>query len=271
MPKMCFFKLHRGSESTLKEIEIGDIVRRDKELAKYIAQLESIGAKGFQQKGNIFITSTKFAPRDCSEDEVRAEMFKQCGVRDNVYSHRMYVLARMHSQLKDEADNPVFQENAPKFFDFEELKKVLGAEIEKYRELYETISQDPAHHAKRTISHNDAKEDNWFNKYVLGDFANASPGVEYKDIARSMLDQKDGFKHALDTESVSENIEDYIKIAAEINYELDDAKSVPERVFEIIFTESLRIAYFQKDRGQKQKIIDGYMTVAEKYFKELTC
>jgi hypothetical protein len=255
--KNLFPKIHRGKAKAEKEIEISDLVRTNKELSPYIAKIQKLGQDTYMSND--------------SETFLIATDFVQGNMEGNIYEHRMGVLAMLHTALKEQLNNPIFEPNVPQFMDYDELDGCLKLDG-KYKTKYNEIVSNEQHNTKRTISHNDAKEDNWFGGFVLGDFANAAPGTEYKDIARSLLDEKDGFILAKNKSEVSRYIDSYIISRSEKDEEFREEadqegfkETFKERVYEAMFTESLRIGSFKEIREQGKDIVDQYLSVAEVY------
>jgi len=261
-PKVCL-----GKKRAQKEVEISDIIAKHKDLAKYTTKV--FGKDLANEELSLIYSKIEDGIPEAKE---KIKLFNKLDINDDVNNHRMYVLAMLHTELKDEVDNPIFEENVPNFYDIEEYMDRIAnyylndVNLFNMNELYNKIKNDPVHNEKKVISHNDAKEDNWFNDYILGDFANASAGTEYKDIARSLLDESNGFKTIKDTEKVSDCINNYIKIRSDLDndFEPEDFK---QRVYECIFTESLRIGYFKEKRHLEP---GHYISISKMYFNLLT-
>jgi hypothetical protein len=198
------------------------------------------------------------------------------------FDHQMYVLALLHTGLKDQLDNPKLQRTSKDFYSFDELVDSL-AQGNEYRfdsnicrELYDEIVEKHRAYTPRVMTHNDAKWDNWFGRHdrqVLGDFGSAEPGQEYKDVAKVMLALWLGPEHTsipekswdkqLDNFGESETdhhihsmyhrfqvvmtaIDNYIKIRSKLDEDFEeDAADFRLNVYERIYTESLRTAYYK--------------------------
>jgi hypothetical protein len=283
MPKMCFFKLQLGRQRAEKEIEIDSLTQRNPRLYRHIAKIEPVGDSGMVGRGDIFVTSTRFAEGMHVYDDEEEAFMDRCGVDLDMDNHRMYVLALFHAELKEEINNPKLQATSRDFFGFDEIservKAYLGEDkaeylgIDNLAPIYNHVVRKHRQMAPTTVTHNDAKWDNWFEGSVLGDFGSVEPGQEYKDIANAMLTKGKGFALAKDRERVDRLIGEYIKIrqAAE---EEKGRIFVPDQdfrqnVYERIVTACLRTAYYKSGKSHtrvdNKKLVGNLIDVARTY------
>ncbi|MBT7903665.1 hypothetical protein HN587_07415 [Candidatus Woesearchaeota archaeon] len=264
-PKVC-----RGQTSAQKESNIGELVKHNSQLKKYVSQVYDFNNGNLLGENETFVVCSKIVDETKEPNQDKLELFKKLGITDGIFSHRMYVLSMLHTELKTEVNNPTFKPTVKQFFSYDRIKEELGDLVEPFEKVYTNITKNKAHYEKRTITHNDAKEDNWFASQVLGDFSGAAPGPEYKDLARSMLDEEDEFTFATDISKVDEQINNYFKLRTHADSEFTlNSTTFRRRVHEAMLTESLRLACFMKKDYKKREKVEGYLKVAKTYHESL--
>ncbi len=265
-PKVCLSR-----ETSEKEQEISRIAQKNPRLESYVARVVEFENNNELRSDRFHVVCTKIVGIDMMEDADKYVLFKQLRIGSDVFNHRMYVLSLFHTELKGQTSNDKIQANVPYFFTFSRLKKGLGKFgrfIEGFKEDYNRIITSAEHNEKRTISHNDAKADNWFNDAVLGDTSNASPGTEYKDIARSLMDIENPDRYSIvsDISKILCYIDSYASIRESIDPGFKvDRQEFRKNVLEAAFVESLRLAYFKKQRTKEEPLVDAYIALAHLY------
>ena len=260
-PKIC-----QGRTAAEKETKIGQIVEENTQLAKYVSQVCDFNDGDLVGENDLFVVCSKIVDEEKNNDQTKIDLFKSLDLDDSDYNHRMYVLSMLHTELKSELDNPVFKPTVKQFFSFSRLEKELGEGIKPFEQVYTNITKNKEHYQKRTIAHNDAKEDNWFRGRVLGDSSNAAPGTEYKDLARALLDETNNFELAQDVDKVSGYIDNYVLLRENVDSDFAVNKDTfRKRVHEAMLTESLRLAQFRNKCWNTKGAVKGYLTVAKVY------
>ena len=251
-----------------KEEEMCRVLQAHPVLGKYTVKIYKI-------LGNepTCVVCTKIV-EDTPIDE---EALKKLGIESSPMSHRMYVLAHLHSYLKDQINNEkINKTEVPQFRDFNYiLKGSWSEEQEKFmkepktRKLYEKIIQEHAKDKPRTIIHNDAKWDNWFGN-VLGDFADACAGTEYKDIANALLLRNENNRimpFALIKKDVNDQINNYITVRKSIEPKFKPGRNFARKVKEMIYVQSIRLAR-NKLQFNDNGIVDNLiLDIAKNYEK----
>jgi len=184
----------------------------------------------------------------------------------NIYTHRMYMLARVHTELASLLDNEMFHKHTVDYLrPINDIEQSLG-KLEWHEELgYDSLykkhmlmQKDPT-----TVIHNDAKWDNWFSGWYLGDFCDAVAGQEHKDIARAVLDVQNRDDRLTLAQA-------YYDIRSRIVNPLEQSRErFVQDVEEMIFLEGYRLARFMndKDRGKAKEL----RAIAQEHFQALTC
>jgi hypothetical protein len=260
-PKVC-----RGRDAAEKEHQVSKIAERNPSLGKYLSQVYDFNSGQVVGNDDLFIVCSKIVTENEINDLEKSDLFAKLNIEEDDYSHRMYVLSMLHTELKSELDNPVFKPTVKKFFSFSTLEKELGEEVKPFERVYTNITKNKEHYQKRTIAHNDAKEDNWFQGRVLGDSSNAAPGTEYKDLARALLDESNGFELAQDVSQVTNYVDNYILLRENVDSDfVVNKEQFKKRVYETMLTESLRLAKFRNKCWKKENTVPGYLAVAKTY------
>lgn len=251
MPKNRAFKISNVAKAK-KEIAIERIIQQDAILSRYCIKTHKIGDKGYIQNGDDAIVTT---------DAV--EVNKEFSYAQLSYPQRLEVLARFHTRMKDEVNNPEFSHTVAYLRPWEDVREI--SKDESFEMLYKMILDKYSHLEPTTIIHNDPKWDNWFGGHILGDFGDACPGTEYKDVARALLDKDTNFQLIHDNNFVEQNIKHYIDERQKLDAEFKPVKDFYKNVKELIFIESLRLARFKAQKEDNKNIVNGLLEVAKKY------
>ena len=141
----------------------------------------------------------------------------------------------------------------------------INSKLIQLRDQYHDVVNRHRQHKPTTVSHNDAKWDNWFHGKILGDFGSATIGREYKDLARVLIDPDDDFSFTFNEENVRDAIDSYLAIRRQVDPEFrENPNEFRKNVYEMLFVESLRIASY-KAQNQSANLATGLLGVAEKY------
>jgi len=287
-PKVCM-----GRSLYEKEKLVSQIASKNDQLAKYTTKVYNFNNGGSLDNENLFIVCTKIIGQDRKDeanektkntkdnektlDHVKQELFDKLGIEDDKYNHRMYVLSMYHTEMKNHVDDVLFNKRTyAEFFSFNKLKMGLcdtieqEQDFEKYKRLYENISKNSEHYEKRTVAHNDTKDDNWFDSEVLGDYSGAAAGAEYKDIARALLDQGFELESGCDIGKVIEYVGNYVKLRNHFDNDFVVKNTFTKRSIERVFTESLRLARFvEMSYEYDNSVVKNYLDVADTVFDYL--
>lgn len=258
MPKNRGFKITTVVKAK-KEIAIDEIISQDKILSQHCIKTHRIGRNGYIENGDYAIVPT---------ESVQAEKEKKFSDAFVEYSYRLGVLAAFHTRMRSEIDNPLFNSSVTYFRMWGDIKKGICKKISDDKgigQLYGGLVKKHSRARPTTVIHNDAKWDNWFGGYVLGDFGDACPGTEYKDIARALLDKETDFKLVRDDRFVERCVNEYIKLREKYDVKFKLVKNFCRNVRELIFIESLRLARSKAQMIGNDKIIDGLLDVARHY------
>ncbi|MDP6293503.1 MAG: hypothetical protein QF486_01375 [Candidatus Woesearchaeota archaeon] len=256
-PKVC------AGPASEREVLLSEIAQQNEFLRPYTIEVAGVGTS----HGDTHVVLTKIVDEGTGWTTASTILSDNFDIEPSLYSSRMYVLAGWHKIMRPYKDRAEFVPNQPHFLAWDVFKKTLGDRIEKYENLYIAIASNPAHHEKKTVSHNDAKDDNWFQGIVLGDYSNASVGAEYKDVARSMECRHDDNKIALSVELTTEQVENYKSIRSN----MDDAfteEDFSDRVYEAMFTENLRLANWNAILGDQGRM-EAHLRIADVWFNYL--
>ncbi len=259
-PKDLFPKICKGKDKYNKEIEI----RRVLDENGLDQDINSAYDLGELRSNELYVLCSKIEKEENEKENIG----------DN-YSHRMKILAKLHTVMKDELDNDKLAKKVVNYFrDIEyimESGRISSSDIsdKKTKELYESIRQ---RHEKElenptTIIHNDTKWDNWFNGYKLGDFGDCCAGTEYKDIARALLDKETDFENIKNIAWVDEKINEYINNRTDKEFNREEFNL---KIKETIFLESLRIAKYRSTIDYNNDLVDRLVSVAEVYKNHLS-
>ena len=260
-PKVC-----QGKDVAVKEHLVSEIAGNNPILGRYLSQVYNFGNGQMIGDNGLFVVCSKIVDENNEVDDDKITLFEQLNINADDYNHRMYVLSMLHTELKSELNNPNLKPTVKQFFSYSTLENVLGDKIKHFEKVYTNITKNKEHYRKRTIAHNDAKEDNWFKGMVLGDFSNAAPGTEYKDLARALLDESNSFELAKNVDSVSGYIDNYLLLRENVDSEFAVNKDqFKKRVYECMLTESLRLAKFRNGCWKKENTVEGYLAVANVY------
>ncbi|MFT4311840.1 MAG: hypothetical protein ACMXYF_01280 [Candidatus Woesearchaeota archaeon] len=182
---------------------------------------------------------------------------------------RLYTLSAIHSLPYDsqfETDKPyvitaerfadIFSNNLKKYQKKREL--LTFTQKQEYGNLSSTISdlfltglrtgEGPSYHelerkyAQRkyqTITHDDAKADNWVSDSQITDLGSVRIGTPSRDIAFSLLDVIDLNKNIDD--QVESAVNTYFRISREQNFKIRD-KPTAQEVVELLYLDGLRLA-----------------------------
>lgn len=254
-PKVC------AGPASKKEMMASLLAREDSMLAPHVAEIRAIG-----EGDKYHVVLSKLVDDTC-KDAVQSVFFDKWEMEANVYNHRMYVLAQWHRVMSKHKDNPVFVPTLPRFFAWDELQASLGNRVAHYEAMYRSIAENPAHHEARTLSHNDAKDDNWFKLCVLGDYGNIAPGPEYKDVARALECEADNNHVLKDTEKAGKYVRNYMLIRTFIEPGVV-LENFEQHVYEAIFTENVRLAYWYQRFDDDEKV-QQHLEIAELWFNYL--
>jgi hypothetical protein len=274
MPKNCAPKISRSKKVALKEIVIGEALASIESIARYFVKIERVGEEGFIKSGkNRFITFSRAVPIEIDGDEYKDRRMFEAGVEDNPVNYKMYVLSLFHTHLKDRLEDSRLKQVGKDYFDFGDVSDTISGAIPEFSERIESLREDYGrivdHHKllePRVMAHNDAKWDNWFNGVILGDYGSVSPGREYKDLARALLDPTDGFDGLLNIDNTGVAVRDYIALRRKVDRDFDDSgEDLKDNVYGALVIESLRIAKYKS--GMDRELTDGLIKVAETYSK----
>ena len=270
MPKNRAFKICNPNQA-IKDLAVNEITSSDEIFYRYCVHVYSIGEKGYiEHEGNAIVATD--AVNNVHDTKL---LIHSLGLDDNIYSHRLAVLAAFHSRMKSELGNPSFASTVDYLRPWNAIEKGLeafGFRIEKpseTKELYSSLREKHLAESPTTIIHNDPKWDNWFKEYILGDFSDCSPGTEYKDIARALLDKETDFSLVCDNSWVDSNIETYVSARRKLDPKFKILEDFGAKVKELIFMESLRLARFEAQNNNRF-IAENLLSVA-KYYKEALC
>tara|TARA_Y100000310_G_scaffold313411_1_gene361760 strand:- start:5869 stop:7539 length:1671 start_codon:yes stop_codon:yes gene_type:complete len=259
--KDVFPKVYEGKEKADKELEIGRILSTQ-ELSSHLALVDRV----VNASDDRFVACSRIVTEQ-RDDDRKDELFASLGIESNSINHRMYVLALLHSSMKDEVDNPILSEPTVQYLrPFSQVVDGLpaGSFVDFSTEkLYEGIRV--AHEVEKptTIIHNDSKWDNWFNGTTLGDFGDSCAGTEYKDLARALLDAESNFALVQDVNYVEKAISNYLALRSELDQ--FESADFARKVKELIFVESLRLARYKNAVGGSSDVVQGLLSVAETY------
>jgi hypothetical protein len=262
VPKNSAVKISNSRKVAVKEVCVGRILEEDLLLSRYSVHPIMLGEDGYIRSRGKFITMSRAAPVCLASDPYKRKLFNELGLEETVTNHKMYVLSAFHTNLKHEILNPSLELVGSDFFEFERIRQrltpILGeTEIESLKEPYESVVFKHKSYDSRVLTHNDAKEDNWFGGEILGDYGSVCPGREYKDIARALIDL-DGIK-TTDREYVDSAIRAYYSLRGMMDGDLmeegiESYKEFKERVYEMIFCESLRLSQFKSQTNREHAI-----------------
>ncbi len=272
IPKNLAPKISKSEKMVERELIIGELVGNDQDLVKYCVSQIRIGKKGYVRVRNGFLTFTRSAPKFLERDSHKEEIFSRTGTQETDLNHRLYVLSLLHSRLKYFRFDQRLASDDKDYFEFGDIIGSLAdgnpeieIRLQSLRENYKSVVKKHRQFDPTTISHNDAKWDNWFHGKILGDFGSASIGREYKDLARVLLDPEKKFRSTLNEGNINRAIESYILIRREMDSGFsENTNEFRDHVYEMLFVESLRIASY-KAHMKSQSLVAGLLSVAEKY------
>lgn len=271
MPKNHAFKICKP-EQARKDIAVNEIIASDSLLSKYCVHVYPIREKGYIEHKDIAILATD-AVQNVPDTKLLTD---RLSLKNNVYIHRLAVLAAFHTHMKSELDNPVFTNTIDYLRPWNIIEEGLEnsgfkiEDVEDTRELYSNLRQQHLTETPTTIMHNDPKWDNWFKEYVLGDFSDCAPGTEYKDIARALFDKETNFSLVCDNSWVDSNILSYVSARKQLDSEFEPLEDFGTKVKELIFMESLRLARFKAQNKDNIGIVNGLLSVA-RHYQEVLC
>lgn len=253
-----------------KEEELSKLLQTHPVLGKYTVNVYKYSKK--LGKEPTCVVCTKIV----EDTPVAEEELKKLGIETSPMSHRMYVLANLHSYLKDQINNEkINKTEVAQFRDFNYILKGGWSEEhtklikeEKTRKLYEKIIQEHAKDKPTTIIHNDAKWDNWFGN-VLGDFADACAGTEYKDIANALL-LEDGaciMPPVLIKKWVENQIKNYITVRKSVEPEFKPGRDFARKVKEMIYVQSIRLARNKLQFNDNGTLVDNLILDIAKMYR----
>jgi len=252
-PKVC------KKELSDKEVEMGKVFGKHERLEQYVARVHDFGKKDALGRDNLFVLCSRMASSEPIQDEEKDMIFTKLKLEDTLANHKMYVLSLFHSDLKEEIDNEKLQATSRDFYSFDEVianASDYSTQLEPIRQQYTAILEKHRKIAPRVMTHNDAKDDNWFVDTVLGDFGSVQPGTEYKDIAKAVMNS------ALDREHVDEAIDAYVSIRKEHDSEFKPDDDFKQKVYEMIVTETMRTVHYKADQ---KMLADKLVKTAEMY------
>jgi len=272
IPKNLAPKISRTKKMAERELIIGELVKNDQDLSKYCVSQIRMGEEGYVGVRNGFLTFTLSAPKIIEKDFHKEDILKKAGLQENDLNHKLYVLSLFHSRLKHFVSEPSLASDERDYFDFYKIAKSLqgkadgiNSKLIQLRDQYHDVVNRHRQHKPTTVSHNDAKWDNWFHGKILGDFGSATIGREYKDLARVLIDPDDYFSFTFNEENVRGAIDSYLAIRRQVDPEFnEDPNEFRKNVYEMLFVESLRIASY-KAQNQSASLAAGLLRVAEKY------
>ncbi len=266
-PKNVFPKVCR-KELSEKEIEMGDILNGQiGGLELFTANIVDFGPDHKMGNGNMFVVCSTivdelpdFSDLSCDSLKYKKRAFSRIGLEDNLTNHKMYVLSLFHSELKEEIGNEKLQATSIDFYDLDEViasAPHYAAQLDPIRQLYNNITDNHREFTPRVLTHNDAKSDNWFQGMVLGDFGSVQPGMEYKDVAKALMDE------ALDKDAVDLGIDVYLALREDMGDAVsDNHEDFRKCVYEMIVTESLRTLRYKADQ---KELAEKLVKTAEMY------
>lgn len=270
MPKNRAFKICTPAQAK-KEIAVAKILSGDPMISRYCVRVFPIGETGYLEHEGRAIIATDAAHDIPYKPLTGKSLTGMLGLRDDVYSHRLAVLAAFHSRMMPQLKNPLFADTVDYLRPWQAIEESLSAQgisrrrISQKRELYCRIKDKHDAKCPTTIVHNDPKWDNWFKDHVLGDFADCAKGSECKDIARALLDKENGFSFVCDESGVDSHVQSYrtARVRLDSQFMLPDHLELD--VKELIFVESLRLARFMSRMHGKDDVVDGLLHVADQY------
>ena len=266
-------KISRSRKVAVKELEASRLLAESQGLAGYVVQAVPVGKEGFVKINDRFMTFTKAALVPEGLNELQSSIYQKAGVdHSDLTNHRMYVLANLHSHLTSSVANQSLALVGKNFREFDEIlgeisKKGSRGNIESLvglRKVYEQAVNDHTQLGVQTVIHNDAKWDNWFNDYVLGDFGSMCPGRESKDLASALIDPKDNFGKTMNEDYVDGAIKNYIALRKTINPEFNqDFNQMRREVYGMLVVESLKQAFYKV--RYDSKLTEGLIAIASRY------
>ncbi len=269
MPKNRAFKICKSNQAK-KEIGSRKITSKDQLLSRYCVEVFPIGEKGYVEHENYAVLATNAVNKS-----LESSLSSKLGLKEDNYSHRMAVLAAFHTVMKSEVSNPLFKDTIEYLRPWKIIESGLedaGFKItnkERTNEIYTRLYEKHKNETPTTIIHNDPKWDNWFNEYILGDFADCGQGTEYKDIARALLDKENNFSLVHDPNWINTNIATYLYARKYFNRNFEQDNNFLNKVKELIFIESLRLARFEAQIKGNEELVQGLLSVTEKYQERL--
>lgn len=301
-PKVC-----KGEERYGREAAIGEAVKSDPRLARYLTELVSFDGRSLFRDG-LFVSASRIvdagvdgaidgAADRVRHDEERQARFAGAGLAPSPLLHRLYVLSLFHAGLDGLVGDARL---APISTDFHPFERIIegGAEpgwdglrgvadgaydriLDGLRPVYETIvAEQRAEYGRRqeegslVLTHNDTKWDNWLGRAgeeVLADFGSAQPGMEYKDVAKALLDPVHGLDALLDPERADALIDGYRQLRDGEGRPVGmDRKEFQAKVYGALVTESLRIAASKVGLRGFEEMVPKLLEVAALYGAELS-
>jgi thiamine kinase-like enzyme len=268
-PKVC-----SGKSISDKEHEMSDLLQHDPILSRYSVRIYDFG-KASSARGNMFVLCSRIIEGENAADSSKLELFSRLKIDDSLYNHRMYVLSALHSGFKQQTSNKKLEPTSRDFYDYASLRNTLSefiVDLESIisKEDYEAIVTSHRQEYVRkqsennlVLTHNDAKWDNWFNGLVLGDFGSAQAGMEYKDVAKALMNMDDDFDVLRDRASADRLIDNYLKIRQSMDRSFNtDKNDFRLKVYEMIITECLRTMFYKADN---RRLTDSLSNIARMY------
>ena len=273
LPKNLAPKVSRSKKVARKELEASRLARRNPHLARYTIETVPIGKEGYVRvrgKDDRFITCSRAASIDKSEDDYKSAVLMGAGLEDSEHNHKMYVLSLFHTSMKDQLGNSDLQQIGKDFFEFDQVRQKLArtpdleSRLDALRKSYEAIVAKHRSYAPTVVCHDDTKWDNWFQGRILGDFGSVSAGREYKDVAEACLQPANRFSFTLDRKNVDRCIDSYISMRAIMDRGFSvNPEEFRRNVYDAIVTESLRIASYKVEKNLV--LAEALLKVAETY------
>ncbi len=273
--KDYIFKIYDSDKKGIAQVEfeVGKKIASDKDLSMVCAKtIYTKDQEGPLTYGNYFMILTE----DVSKKVYQRSFLEQQLIvhleanSDQYILHKIYVIALIHSRLKllikeEKLETYVIRKD---FFPWKQLEedilkinpsfKTYLPNIEK---IYHDVVNKHSTFEKDVIAHNDPKEDNFVNGYLI-DYGSVHAGTPYVDLARILL-----FVAYKEQFSLDKYIAAYIFFRGHLDnsfsYE-QEIKHADDNIFintyERIFSESLRIARYKSIIGEK-KIADFFLSV----------
>lgn len=288
MPAEHFIKGTETKEKARKELNIGLITKQDRYLRNWTAISYHLGNEGVLKHPvkEIYVTATRivqdtYRVRTDLEKIIEKTNLESAGIQLDPMTERFLwkatVLNRFHTVMKEYENEDWMIPTAPDYYIFEEiLKKVptlKGAEdiynqaVKYLRTIIETVITK------------DAKEDNWFNGHILGDYALAAKGPTAVDIARSLMLGSHILKNI--TFRLPKQIGTSMRIVKHVRETktpynpnksifTTDLNEIKSQVYAAIITEAARLAMFAVKRGLGKDIVESYVNIVHEGKKLFT-